>query len=64
MFGVAAALLFLEYRRGQKKEEAKEEKQNEKLVELHSQVKELELLVETNAAQVRELTRLLYNKDS
>lgn len=64
VFGVAAALLFLEYRRGQKKEEAKEQKQNEELFELHSQVKELELLVETNAAQVRELTRLVHSKDS
>ncbi|XP_058958446.2 optic atrophy 3 protein homolog [Pocillopora verrucosa] len=64
VFGVAAALLFLEYRRGQKKEEAKEQKQNEKLFELHSQLKELELLVETNAAQVRELTRLVHSKDS
>lgn len=64
VFGVAAALLFLEYRRGQKKEEAKEQKQNEKLFELRSQVKELELLVETNAAQVRELTRLVHSKDS
>ena len=63
VFGVAVAMLFLEYRRGQRKEEIKEQEQNEKLFGLQSQVKELELLVETNAAQVRELTRLVYSKD-
>ena len=64
VFGVAATLMYLEYNRGKKKEEMKEQEQNQKLFELQSQVKELELLVDTNAAQVRELTRLVHSKDS
>ena len=64
VFGVAATLMYLEYNRGKKKEEMKEQEQNNKLSELQSQVKELELLVDTHAAQVRELTRLVHSKDS
>lgn len=64
VFGVAATLMYLEYSRGKKKEEMKEQEQNQKLFELQRQVKELELLVDTNAAQVRELTRLVHSKDS
>ena len=64
VFGVAAGLMYLEYNRGKRKEEIKEQEQNEKLSELQCQVRELELLVDTNAAQVRELTRLVHSKGS
>ncbi|KAJ7377462.1 Optic atrophy 3 protein [Desmophyllum pertusum] len=64
VFGVATVIMYLEYKRGQRKEAMKEQEQNERLFELHDHVKELELLVETNAAQVRELTRLVHSKDS
>ena len=61
IFGIATLTLYFEYRRGVKKEENKEEKQNQRLTDLQNQVKELELTVETNAAQVRELTRLVHS---
>ena len=64
VFGVAVTLMYLEYNRGKKKEEMKEQEQNDKLLELQTQLKELELLVDTNAAQVRELTRLVHSRDS
>ena len=64
IFGVATAMLFFEYRRGQRKEELKENQQNQTLIDLQNQIKELELVVETNAAQVRELTRLVHSKES
>ena len=61
VFFVAAATIFVEYRRGQNKEKKKEEEQNEQIGQLQSQVRELELLVDTQAAQVRELTRLVHH---
>ncbi|XP_068683415.1 optic atrophy 3 protein homolog [Montipora foliosa] len=64
VFGIATVMLFFEYRRGQKKEEKKEDLQNQKLIDLQNQVKELELTIETNSAQVRELTRLVHAKQS
>lgn len=64
IFGIATLMLYFEYRRGHRKEEKKEDVQNEKIMGLQNQIKELELTVETNAAQVRELTRLVHSKQS
>lgn len=60
IFGIATVMLVFEYRRGQRKEETKEDLQNQKIIDLQNQVKELELTLETNSAQVRELTRLVH----
>ena len=62
IFGIATVMLYFEYRRGQRKEEKKEDEQNQRIIGLQNQIKELELTVETNAAQVRELTRLVHSK--
>lgn len=62
LFGVATLMLFFEYRRGQRKEETKEDVQNQKIIDLQNQVKELELTLEMNSAQVRELTRLVHSR--
>ena len=62
IFGIATLTLYFEYRRGQNKEAKKEEEQNRKLTDLQNQIKELELTVDTNAAQIRELTRLVHSK--
>ncbi|KAM7425234.1 Optic atrophy 3 protein [Porites harrisoni] len=64
IFGIATLTLYFEYRRGQNKEAKKEEEQNRKLTDLQNQIKELELTVDTNAAQIRELTRLVHSKQS
>ena len=62
IFGIATVMLYFEYRRGQRKEEKKEDEQNQKIMGLQNEIKELELTVETNTAQVRELTRLVHSK--
>ena len=64
IFGVAVLTLYFEYQRGQKKEANKEDAQNQKITDLQNQIKELELTVETNATQMRELTRLVHSKQS
>ena len=64
VFGIATMMLYFEYKRGQRKEEKREDEQNQRIRGLQNEIKELELTVETNAAQVRELTRLVHSTHS
>lgn len=59
LFAVAVGTLLFEYRRSANKEEAKEAAQNRKLDELENKISEFGLVIEHQAAEMRELNRLL-----
>lgn len=59
IFSVGVYILWLEYRRQQRKDETKEDLQNRRLLELESSIRELELSVETQSAMLREINRAL-----
>jgi len=59
VFAVGVGILISEYRRQQRKDQAKEDIQNRRLVELEGSIRELELSVETQSAMMRELNRAL-----
>ncbi|KXJ17759.1 optic atrophy 3 protein homolog [Exaiptasia diaphana] len=59
LFAVGVGTLLFEYRRSAKKEEGKEAEQNRKLDELESKISELGIVIEHQAAEMRELNRLL-----
>lgn len=57
VFGIAVLVLLAEMKRSQLKEQAKEDKQNAKLVSLQEQINEMGLEIDKQSAQIRELTR-------
>jgi len=57
VFAVGVGVLILEYRRQQRKDQAKEDEQNRRLLELESSIRELELSIETQSAMLREINR-------
>ena len=63
IFSIGAWILWLEYRRQQRKDLIKEDIQNQRLVELETSIRELELSVETQSAMLREINRTLAAAD-
>ncbi|XP_031561009.1 optic atrophy 3 protein homolog [Actinia tenebrosa] len=59
LFAVGVGTLLFEYRRGIKKDERKEDEQNRHLAELEDKMSEIGLLIETQAAEIRELNRMV-----
>ncbi|XP_001633338.3 optic atrophy 3 protein homolog [Nematostella vectensis] len=59
IFGVGVATLLFEYRRSAKKEDQKEAAQNSKILALQTQVSDLGIAMEIQAAEIRELNRTL-----
>jgi len=59
VFAVGVGILISEYRRQQRKDQAKEDVQNRRLLELEGSIRELELSVETQSAMLREMNRAL-----
>ena len=57
IFGIAAATIIAEYYRGLKNERKKEHKQNDTLAMLVSKVSELELQIQQQSTELRELRR-------
>ena len=61
IYGVGAGTIFFEINRSQKKDQQKEEEQNRKIQSLRDKIDDLGLDVEQQAAQIRELTRLIHS---
>jgi len=59
IFSVGVWILWLEYRRQQRRDMVKEDIQNRRLLELESSVREVELSLETQSAMLREINRAL-----
>jgi len=59
VFAVGVGILISEYRRQQRKDQAKEDIQNQRLRELEGSIRDLELSVETQSAMLREMNRAL-----
>lgn len=59
IYTIASAGIFAEYYRSSRKEQEKQDLQDESLKTLQAKVQELELSVETQAAQLREVDRLV-----
>ena len=57
IYSVAAGTILWEYRRGVRNDKRKEDVQNDRLSDLEFEIKELGLQLETQNAQIRELTR-------
>ena len=57
VFSIAVIVLYAEMKRGQIKEQAKEEAQNEKLLSLQEQINDLGIEIEKQSTQIRELMR-------
>jgi len=63
VFGVGVCILISEYMRQQRKDLIKEDTQNRRLQELEDGIHELELSLETQAAMLREMNRVLAAAD-
>jgi len=63
IFAVGVCILISEYRRQQRKDLIKEDVQNQRLRELEDGIHELELSLETQAAMLREMNRVLAAAD-
>ena len=61
IYGIGAGTIFFEINRGQKKEQMKEDEQNNEILALKDKLESLGLVMEQQAAQIRELTRLLHS---
>jgi len=59
IFSIGVWILWLEYRRQQRRDIVKEDIQNSRLLELESSVREVELSLETQSAMLREINRAL-----
>eukprot|EP00794_Sanderia_malayensis_P020168 gene20168-22143_t len=59
VFSIAVAVLLVEMKRTQLKDQAKEDVQNAKLISLQQQINDLGIETEQQATQIRELTRAL-----
>ena len=59
VFGIAVGILYVESLRSQAKDQAKEDKQIDKIDSLEKQLTDLGIQVERQSAQIRELTRIL-----
>ncbi len=59
VFSIAVAILLVEMKRGQLKDQAKEDAQNAKLKSLQQQINDLGIETERQSTQIRELTRAL-----
>jgi len=63
IFSIGVGILWLEYRRQQRKDIIKEDIQNHRLHELETSIRDLELSIETQSAMIREINRALAAAD-
>ena len=61
IYGIGAGTIFFEINRSQRKEQQKEDEQNDKIQLLKETIDNLGLDIEHQAAQIRELTRLIHS---
>ena len=64
VFAIAATILIYEYNRSAAKEEAREEAQQQRLLELDARVEDLRFAVHEQGAKIRELSTLAEKLDA
>ncbi|CAD5119263.1 DgyrCDS7892 [Dimorphilus gyrociliatus] len=62
VFSVAASTIWLEYKRQSRNDQRKEDTQNDRLLELEILVADMQLSMEKQTVQLKELSRLLYSQ--